>query len=119
MMAETLVYKIVNAAEWASAARSGAYGGSPDDERDGYIHLSSVGQLIGTLTRHFENQRGLVLVEFDAKELEPALRWEPSRNGALFPHLYGPLPTAAARRVTPLANAADGTIVLPEEFARC
>jgi uncharacterized protein (DUF952 family) len=97
-----LVYKICSAAEWREAVASGTYRGSAVDVRDGYIHLSTLSQLAETLRLHFAGQRDLVLVEVDPAELGDALRWEPSRGGALFPHLYGTLPVAIARSVAPV-----------------
>lgn len=94
-----IVYKIVPRAAWEEAEREGLYRGSADDVRDGFIHLSLAEQLEGTLERHFAGQRGLLLVSFDAQALAPALRFEPSRGGALFPHYYGALPTSRALSV--------------------
>jgi uncharacterized protein (DUF952 family) len=86
-----LVYKILDAAEWHAARRSGRYDGSADDRRDGFIHLSSAIQAAETARRHFRGRRGLVLLAIDASSLAPRLTWEPSRRGELFPHLYGAL----------------------------
>lgn len=84
--------------------QAGAYRGSADDVRDGFIHLSAESQVEVTLRRHFAGQSDLVLVAFDASTLGEALRWEPSRDGALFPHLYGPLSPALALSVTPVSS---------------
>lgn len=88
------VYKIVSASDWATAEARGAYEGSADDQRDGFIHLSAEDQWEATAAKWFAGQPGLLLIAFDADALGPGLKWEPSRGGALFPHLYGPLPTA-------------------------
>ena len=85
----TLV-KIFRALEWAAFRQSGEYAGSADDLRDGFIHLSSAEQVAGTLERHFAGESGLVVAEIDVAE-DRALRWELSRGGAAFPHLYRPL----------------------------
>lgn len=85
--------------------------------RDGYIHLSTAKQLPVTLEKHFFGKRDLVLVEFVATDLGPDLRWEPSRNGELFPHLYRPLPTDLARSVIPLPLGNDGRPELPEHVS--
>lgn len=98
----TLVYKIVPAAAWAEAEAGGAYHGSADDLRDGYVHLSAEDQWEATAAKWFAGQTGLLLVAFEAEALGPGLKWEPSRGGALFPHLYGPLPTALAIDRKPL-----------------
>ncbi|MGH7298001.1 MAG: DUF952 domain-containing protein [Polyangiaceae bacterium] len=97
-----LVYKVCAAREWREAVAAGAYRGSAADVRDGFIHLSTGEQLAETLRRHFAGQRDLVLVELDAADLGDVLRWEPSRGGDLFPHLYGALAVSLARRVAPV-----------------
>ncbi|MEZ5775597.1 MAG: DUF952 domain-containing protein [Hyphomicrobiaceae bacterium] len=109
----TLIYKICAMTEWQKSIETGQYTGSPDDIRDGFIHLSTPDQLQGTADRHFSGKRDLVLVAVETERLGPALRFEPSRGGALFPHLYAPLPVAAAVAVTPLATDRDGRLVLP------
>jgi uncharacterized protein (DUF952 family) len=97
-----LIYKVCPAAEWSLAAAAGAYRGSALDLRDGFIHFSTAAQLPETLRRHFAGQRDLVLVAVDPEDLGAGLRWEPSRGGDLFPHLYGELRVALARRVSAL-----------------
>jgi uncharacterized protein (DUF952 family) len=99
-MPEALLYKVCRAGDWADAATSGVYRGSAADLRDGFIHFSTKVQLAETLRRHFAGQQDLVLVEVASDALGPALRWEPSRGGALFPHLYGELPVSLAREVS-------------------
>jgi uncharacterized protein (DUF952 family) len=98
----TRVYKIVSEQDWAEAMARGRFDGSADDIRDGFIHLSAEDQWAETARKWFAGRDGLVLVAFEAEDLGPALKWEPSRGGALFPHLYGPLPTAAAVGRRPL-----------------
>ena len=95
-----LVYKVLRAAEWTAMQARGAFAGSPDDVRDGFIHLSTREQLETTIERHFAGERELVVLEIDASALPVDLRWEPSRGGALFPHLYAELPMSAVSRVT-------------------
>lgn len=109
----TSVYKICLAALWREAEAAGAFAGAPVDRADGFVHLSSAAQVAGTAERHFAGQDDLLLVEIDSASLGAALRYEPSRGGELFPHLYGPLPISAVRRVTPLRLGADGRHVLP------
>ncbi|MGQ0456097.1 MAG: DUF952 domain-containing protein [Hyphomicrobium sp.] len=113
------VYKIVAKAEWALACDSGSFSGSSDDVRDGFVHLSTADQLPGTLARHFRGRRDLVLVALRAAALGDALRWEPSRNDRLFPHLYAALPTALALWVKPLSLGADGAPILDPEGLGC
>jgi uncharacterized protein (DUF952 family) len=109
-----LIYKICTAAEWHAAEHAGAYRGSAVDVKDGFIHFSAADQVRETAVKHFTGLPGLVLVAVDAEALGPALRWEPSRGGALFPHLYGELPLAAVRSVVPLPLGADGRHEFPE-----
>lgn len=108
------VYKVLTEAAFRGAQRDGRFAGSADDLRDGFIHLSARHQLPGTLATHFKGQVGLVLVAVDAERLGPVLKWELSRGGALFPHLYAPLDLAAVLWVEALPLGADGRHVLPE-----
>ena len=110
-----LVYKICPRQAWQRAEAAGRYDGSADDQRDGFIHLSTGEQVAGTLARHFAGAGDLVLIAFSADALGASLTWEPSRGGALFPHLYGALLPALALSVTPLPLAADGRHILPPE----
>lgn len=108
-----LVYKICARAEWEAAQRSGQFTGSAADRLDGFIHLSGGNQMRETAARHFKGVDGLVLVAFAADDLE-GLRWERSRGGDLFPHVYGSLPTAQALWVKPL-ELIDGVHLFPDE----
>lgn len=117
--APTLVYKICTRAEWAAAEQAGVYAGSTDDARDGFIHFSAADQVRATAAKYFAGKRDLVLVTFEAARLGTALRWEPSRGGALFPHLYGRLEVGAAQSVRPLPLGPDDLPVLPEDIDRC
>ncbi len=108
------IYKICPADLWREAERIGAFHGSAVDRRDGFIHCSTGAQAAETAEKHFSGQRDLVLVAVDASLLGDRLRWEPSRGGALFPHLYGELPTRAAHRVEALPLGPDGRHVFPE-----
>ena len=96
------VFKICPAADWRTAIEEGVYRGSSVDRRDGFIHLSTSAQLAETRRHHFAGQRDLVLVERGPRDLGAKLRWEPSRGGELFPHLYGSLPVHIARRISSL-----------------
>lgn len=109
-----LVYKIVRAEEWKAAVAAGAYYGSADDRRDGFIHLSAAHQLQGTAQKHFRGQKELMLIAFRATDLGESLRWEKSRNGDLFPHLYGPLRTGLAFETHELRLGEDGVPIVPE-----
>lgn len=107
------VYKVCGTELWNDAQRAGSFAGAPVDLQDGYIHFSTAEQLPGTLAKHFAGQRDLLLVEVDAARLGDALRWEPSRGGALFPHLYGDLTLAAVTKVVALPLGTDGLHRLP------
>ena len=108
------IYKICSASAWREAERSGAYRGSSDDARDGFIHFSTASQLDGTARKHFAGQRDLLLVEVDAAALGDALRWERSRNDELFPHLYGELDLGTVRSVSSIHVRSDGFHDIPE-----
>jgi uncharacterized protein (DUF952 family) len=95
------IYKILDAAEWAEAKARGRYDGSEVDRRDKFIHFSAAAQVHETARRHFAGRQNLVLVAVDADALD-AVKWEPSRGGEQFPHLYGPLPVSAARWAKPI-----------------
>lgn len=108
-----LIYKICPKALWAEAEAKGRFDGAPVDHADGYIHFSTAGQAVETAAKHFAGIDGLLLVAVDAAALGPALKWEPSRGGALFPHLYGPLDLAHVRSVRHIPLGSDGRHVLP------
>jgi uncharacterized protein (DUF952 family) len=108
------IYKICEVALWLEAERKGVFGGAPVDVRDGYIHFSTAEQAVETAAKHFAAADGLLLVAVDADTLGTALKWEPSRGGALFPHLYGALPLEAVLWTKPLSLGADGRHVFPE-----
>lgn len=91
MTAAMLVFKILRRPEWDAFRAAGRTAGAPVDLADGYIHLSTAEQVAGTAARHFAAESDLVLVAVSAEALGSDLRWEPSRGGALFPHLYRPL----------------------------
>jgi uncharacterized protein (DUF952 family) len=99
------LYKICDAALWHEAVRAGLFRGAEIDRRDGFIHFSTAVQVTETAERHFSGIAGLVLVAVDAAALGADLRWEASRGGALFPHLYAPLRLGAVRWVKPLPLA--------------
>lgn len=109
-----LIYKIATR-EVAEAARaSGTFRGMPIDHADGFVHFSTAAQLAETLRLHFAGQSDLVLLALRAAEMEAALRWEPSRGGELFPHLYGTFPMAAVVHEAAIAVHDDGRCDLPE-----
>jgi uncharacterized protein (DUF952 family) len=108
------IYKVVTEQAFAESWGRGRFDGSADDIRDGFIHLSAAHQLESTLATHFAGQAGLVLLAVDAGRLGADLKWEASRGGVLFPHLYAPLDLAAVLWVEPLPLGQDGRHLLPE-----
>jgi uncharacterized protein (DUF952 family) len=110
----TTIYKICERTAWRLAEQSGSYDGSPADARDGFIHFSTAAQLAGTVAKHFAGQRELLLIAVDADALAASLKWEPSRGGDLFPHLYAALPLTAVRWTKPLPDEVGGRRDLPE-----
>ena len=107
----SLIYKIVPESLWREAVEQGVFSGSPIDQQDGFIHLSTAVQVRDTAAKHFVGVPDLLLVAVSTLGLD--LRWEPSRGGDLFPHLYGPLPLTAVHWVKPLPLDADGAHVFP------
>lgn len=115
MSTPELIYKIATQASYSPARQTGTYAGMPVDDADGYMHFSTAEQLRDTLRLHFAGQSELVLLAVQTSALGEDLVWEPSRGGALFPHLYGgPLKTSAVQWEAPLSVAADGSCILPE-----
>ena len=112
----TLIYKILSRAEWQAAQAAGRFDGSAVDLADGFIHLSGADHAQETAAKWFAGQADLVLLGVEAEALGPALKWEASRGGALFPHLYAPLDISAAVEVTALPLGKDGVPVLPTEL---
>jgi uncharacterized protein (DUF952 family) len=108
------IYKISTAAAWREAEREGVFRGSADDVRDGFIHFSTASQIAETAKRHFFGQAGLKLIEVDVGALGHSLRFEPSRNGESFPHLYGELDLGAVTGVFELPARSDGGHEIPE-----
>lgn len=110
----TVIYKICPVPLWKAAERTGVFRGSEVDRRDGFIHFSSADQVVETAGKHFGGQNRLLLVCIDSAKLGARLKWEPSRGGALFPHLYGDLDLTAVMRVEPLPLGPDGRHIFPD-----
>jgi uncharacterized protein (DUF952 family) len=108
------IYKICDAVLWRAAEAEGSFRGVGIDTQDGYIHFSTAAQVRETAGKHFAGVGNLVLVAVDAGRLGPALKWEPARADALFPHLYGQLPLDCVLWVKPLPLGADGHHTFPE-----
>jgi uncharacterized protein (DUF952 family) len=111
-----MVYKVARAVEWDAARKAGVFTGSADDERDGFVHLSRGAQLKATLEKHFAGEEGLLLLALDIDGLGPELKWEASRGGESFPHLYGPLKLTSVHSVAPIRRDGDGGPMLPSDM---
>ncbi|MGH6861992.1 MAG: DUF952 domain-containing protein [Phyllobacterium sp.] len=109
-----LIYKIADRALWQAAEALGVFSGAPVDQTDGYIHFSTADQALETAARHFSGQEDLLLIAVEADRLGDALKYEPSRGGALFPHLYASLPLDAVAWVRPLPLGSDGKHQFPD-----
>jgi len=112
-----LIYKICPEALWRDAERAGRFEGAPVDLADGYIHFSTAEQVRETVARHFTGQTDLLLIAIEDEKLGPALRYEPSRGGAMFPHLYAALDPKMARWISPLPAQPGGSHLVPEDVA--
>lgn len=112
-----LIYKVLSETQWDAAVERGEFTGSAADRRDGYIHFSTAGQVVETVRKHFAGQDNLLLLSVNAEELGVDLKWEPSRGGELFPHLYGPLPVATVISAVPLPRDSSGGHRFPSYLA--
>ena len=111
-MNDTTAYKILTADQWL-ALNAGTFSGAPIDQADGFVHLSTAAQLPETLDLHFSGQNGLVIAAIDLRALGGAVRWEPSRQGRLFPHVYAPLTRDAVIAWCPAERDSTGLVRLP------
>jgi uncharacterized protein (DUF952 family) len=109
-----MIYHMCRADEWAAAVAAGSYRGSSQDLADGFIHFSTAAQIVESARRHRAGQNGLLLLAVEAARLGGRLKWEKSRGGDLFPHLYGPLDPAKSASVRPLPLGPDGVHVFPD-----
>ena len=109
----TLIYKIAPAELWRAAEAAGVFSGAPVDLQDGFIHFSTADQTRETAAKHFRGQADLLLIAVDDGALGEKLKWEPSRGGQLFPHLYEPMGLTAVRSVAPIPMNPDGTHDFP------
>ena len=108
-----MIYHMCPAEAWSEAVAAGRYDGTADDRRDGFLHFSTRDQIAESARRHRAGQQGLVLIAVESASLDGRLRWERSRGGALFPHLYGPLFPHEAMSVAALPLGPDGEHVFP------
>ncbi|MBO6947119.1 MAG: DUF952 domain-containing protein [Rhodospirillales bacterium] len=115
-MSDDVIYHMCRAEEWAMALAEGSYEGSSQDKADGFIHFSTKKQVWTSAAKHRRGQPGIILLCVDAKKLGKNLKWEPSRGGDLFPHLYGPLDVDAVIETIPLPLGDDDVHVFPSGF---
>ena len=108
-----MIYHMCPADTWQQAVRSGAYDGTADDQRDGFIHFSTAEQIAESARRHRAGQAGLVLIAVESDRLADRLKWEKSRGVALFPHLHGPLDPAEVASIRPLPLGPNGEHIFP------
>lgn len=106
-------YKVLTASQMAQFLADGVFAGAPVDVADGYIHLSALPQLAETIDKHFAGQGDLFIATVDLAALGEAVKWEESRGGALFPHVYADLPLSAVVAHGPLRRGGDGAVILP------
>ena len=111
-----LIYRLVEPERWAEAMREGVYKGAEQDIRDGFIHFSTAEQLPGTLDKHYSEFERLALVEVALSDLDSDVKWENSRGGNLFPHLYAELPMLAVSSLRLIRRSDDGSWTLPSEI---
>lgn len=115
-MKDLFAYKLLDPAMWKAWKESGVFSGSLDDLRDGFVHLSSAAQTAETAAKYFSGIDPLIVAMVDLAAVRETLRWEESRGGALFPHVYGPIPFAAVARHSSLHIGKDGRHVFPQGF---
>jgi len=116
IMNDKIIYHMCKADEWAQAQASGTYPGSSQDQADGFIHFSTYEQVWTSAAKHRCGQDGILLLAVDTTALGDALKWEASRGGALFPHLYGPLNTDDVIDTEPLPLDDNGIHIFPSGF---
>ena len=113
----TVIYRIISAADWQAAQAAGAFSGTAHDLRDGFIHFSTAKQAAETAAKHYTAKTDLLLLYVRDSDLTSPLKWEPSRNDDLFPHLYGPLPVSAVYRVETLPlDSVTGRHIFPGDM---
>ena len=111
-----MIYKIFRAAEWEGARKNGLFSGSSDDLRDGFIHFSTAFQVRETFDRYFSSEDNLKIASVEGDALGDALKWEVSRNGDKFPHLYRPLKIAEVHSIIDIGRDEDGCPIFPVEI---
>lgn len=117
-MTAGIAYRLAVPERWAEAMAAGEFAGDPHDVADGFIHLSAANQVEGTLVKHYNEHPRLLLVEIDLGALGDAVKWEKSRGGELFPHVYGTIPSSAVRGLRHVRRNEEGDWVLPADLGR-
>lgn len=117
-MSAQIAYRLATPERWAEVMAEGVFTGDPHDVADGFIHLSAAGEVEGTLIKHYNDHQRLLLVGIDLESLGDTVRWEVSRGGALFPHVYGHIPAASVRSLRHIRRNDDGDWVLPADLER-
>lgn len=112
-MRDEIAYKVLLPSEFAVLKRYGCFQGAPNDVASGFIHLSTAAQLDGTLEKHFGNLNDICIVAISLISLGERVKWEPAKNGQLYPHLFGTLPLDAVLAHGPLKRDKTGTVCLP------
>lgn len=107
-MTDTMIYKILRPSEWAEMQQNERFTGSVHDKRDGFIHMSTAAQLQGTLDKHYTEGEMIILAAVNLAEVQETVKWEVSRGGAEFPHIYGDLPLSAVKEYWPLSPDPKG-----------
>ncbi|QIG79915.1 DUF952 domain-containing protein [Stakelama tenebrarum] len=110
---DIVAYKVLTGEQMAQLKREGRFSGAPIDLADGYVHLSTAAQLTETVDKHFAGQQGLWIAAVDLAAHGDAIKWEESRGGALFPHLYAPMLLETLIAYSPIERKDDGTVKLP------
>lgn len=115
-MTTSTAYRLATPERWAEIMMAGEFHGEPHDIADGFIHLSAADQVEGTLIKHYNDHERLLLVEIDLEPLGDSVKWEKSRGGALFPHVYGVIPMDVVRGMRHIRRNEDGDWVLPSDL---
>lgn len=115
-MTDTIAFRLATPERWAEVMLAGVFTGEPHDVQDGFIHLSAADQVEGTLLKHYDQHERLILAEIDLEPLGDSVKWEVSRGGALFPHVYGDIPMSTVISVRHLLRNEEGDWVLPKDL---
>ncbi|WP_291843929.1 DUF952 domain-containing protein [Maricaulis sp.] len=115
-MTTRTAYRLATIDRWSQVMAEGRFTGDPHDVADGFIHLSAADQVEGTLIKHYDSHERLLLVEIDLEALGGSVKWEKSRGGALFPHVYGAIPASVVRGIRHVRRNEEGDWILPSDL---